>query len=119
MNKFKIFETLYNRLEEYGAIKWHKSLNKSYYIKFKDVRLGSIRIADHKGRNKYNYTYEIYQNDKDIECKIEKIVNQIMDKSKRIYNFNPKKFIVFYINNYIEVENLREYKEVIFKKKIN
>ena len=46
MNK-KVNDTFMSVLKPYGALEWHKSKYNSYYIKFKDTRLGSIRIADH------------------------------------------------------------------------
>ena len=38
---------------------WHKATTGSIYIRFKDVRVGSIRIADHKGRSKLKYKYNL------------------------------------------------------------
>ena len=84
-----ISDVLVESLKDYGAIKWHKNDNHSFYIKFRDVRLGSIRIANHKGRNKYHYTYEIYKDDKDIERKIDDTIHSIIEKSKSIKDFNP------------------------------
>ena len=62
-----IRKTLLKELKSYGIIDWHKSLHDSRYIKFRDCRLGSIRIANHPGRQKYNYTYEISTDDENIE----------------------------------------------------
>ena len=113
-----ISDILISALEKYGAIKWHKNKNHSFYIKFKDVRLGSIRIANHKGRERYNYTYEIYTNDVDIDEKINNIVNSIINKTKTIYNFNSDKYIIFDKKDrkYKEVKTLQEYKNYIFNK---
>lgn len=114
----QISEILFERLKEYGVIKWHKNHNHSFYLKFRDVRLGSIRIANHPGREKYRYTYEIYKNDKDIERKIENIVQNIKEKSKTISKFNPQSFIVWDKENrgYIKVDTFNEYKDKIFIK---
>lgn len=113
-----ISDVLFESLKDYGAIKWHKNDNHSFYIKFKDVRLGSIRIANHKGRQKYHYTYEIFKDDKDLERKIDDIVNSVIAKSKSINRFDPQKFIVFDTKNrqYKEVKTLQEYKNAIWTK---
>jgi hypothetical protein len=120
MNKNELFisDILYSSLEKYGAIKWHKSKDHSFYIKFKDVRLGSIRISNHKGREKYHYTYELYRNDKDIDRKIDDVVESIIKKSKTIKDFDPKKYIVFDKDSwsYKEVKTLDNYKNIILKK---
>jgi hypothetical protein len=119
-NKKELFlsDMLMRYLEEYGAIQWHKNKNHSFYIKFKDVRLGSIRIANHKGKEKYHYTYEIYTNDKDIERKIHDTIESIITKSKSIQDFDPKKYIVFDrdIWKYVEVSTYENYKQSIWKK---
>lgn len=118
MKEIDISYTLLDRLESYGAIKWHKTAGHSFYIKFRDVRLGSIRIANHRGREKYHYTYEIFVNDQDIERKIEEIVEGVSMKAKWIVRFDPKKFIVFDTDSrqYVEVESFKEYKNHILKK---
>lgn len=118
MKEIDISNALIARLESFGAIKWHKNANHSFYIKFRDIRLGSIRIANHRGRERYHYTYEIFVSDKDIEQKIEEIVEGVTMKAKWIRGFDPKKFIVFDTDSrqYVEVENFREYKEIILKK---
>lgn len=118
MNELQINRMLYKRLEEYGAINWHKSRGHSFYIKFRDVRLGSIRIASHKGRDRYRYTYEIYTCQKDIEKEISKIVESIKTKISTIQYFDPQKYVVFdpNIRQYKEVHSIAEYKDYILKK---
>lgn len=113
-----ISEYIFERLRDFGAIKWHKNKNHSFYIKFKDVRLGSIRISNHQGREQYRYTYEIFKSERDVERKMEDVIASIISKSKEIYNFNPEKYIVFDKENrcYIEVENFQQYKDHIHGK---
>lgn len=36
---------------------YHHSLYCSYYIRFMDNRLKSVRISDHEGRSKYRYKW--------------------------------------------------------------
>lgn len=119
MNNPKIDECknkLLELLKDYGSILWHKSKDNSIYIKFKDTRLGSIRISDHSGRDKYNYTYEIFVNEvNNIDEKINEIVNNIICKSKKIPNFNNKKFIVYLNGTYADVKNFKQYKKCILR----
>lgn len=118
MKEIEISNILVGRLESLGAIKWHKNVNHSFYIKFRDVRLGSIRIANHQGRERYHYTYEIFVTDKDIESKIEEIVEAVTMKARWITGFDSEKFIVFdrESRQYVEVQGFVEYKNHILKK---
>ena len=38
---------------------WHLATTGSVYIRFDDVRMGSIRIGDHPGREKLKYKWNI------------------------------------------------------------
>lgn len=118
MKEIQISDILIIRLKDYGIIKWHKNDNHSFYLKFRDVRLGSIRIANHKGRERYHYTYEIFNSDKDIHRKIEDICESIKNKSSTLNNFNPEKWIVWdkEKRGYKEVKNYQEYKDSIWSK---
>lgn len=113
-----ISDILVSRLAAYGAIMWHKNKHHSFYIKFKDVRLGSIRIANHRGREKYHYTYEVFRDDPNLEAAIENVVQGVMAKSRTIRNFDPQRFVVYdkKIRAYKEVKNLQEYRNEIFCK---
>lgn len=118
MNEKEISNTLYTALKDYGAIKWHKTNGHSFYIKFKDVRLGSIRISNHQGRHWYSYTYEINVHDKDIHAKICDIVRSVIAKSKTLYGYNPEAYFVWCkeTNKYKIVKTFKEYKESILTK---
>lgn len=113
-----ISNQLIESLDKYGAIKWHKNRDHSFYIKFRDTRLGSIRISNHKGREKYHYTYEVFRNDEDLDRKIHDIIMDIERKTKTIYNFDPSKYIVFNpeTRGYVEVPSFREYKDHVLKR---
>ena len=120
MNK-KVNDAFMSVLKPYGALEWHKSKYNSYYIKFKDTRLGSIRIADHNGRKKYSYTYQVFTQNKtkdELRAEIENIIEKIIIKSKIIDNFNPKHYKVYdQINKqYIKLKNEQEYINNILKK---
>lgn len=119
MREIDISNILASRLSSLGAIKWHKNKNHSFYIKFKDVRLGSIRIANHRGREQYNYTYEVFVTDSDVERRIEEIVEGVTRKAKSIPDFDAEKYIVFSRESkqYIEVDSFEEYKDIILKRK--
>ena len=120
MNK-KVNDALMSVSKPYGALEWHKSKYDSYYIKFKDVRLGSIRIADHDGRKKYSYTYQVFTQNKtkdELRIEIETIIEKIIIKSKMIKNFDPHKYIVYdtNTNQYITLKTIEDYKNHILKK---
>ena len=121
MNK-KVNDAFMSVLKKpYGALEWRKSKYNSYYIKFKDTRLGSIRIADHDGRKKYSYTYQVFTQNKtkdELGIEIETIIEKIKIKSKMIKNFDPHKYIVYdtKINQYIRLNKKKEYYDHILKK---
>ena len=114
-----VSDFLFRRLEKYGAIKWHKNKNHSFYLKFKDVRLGSIRIANHTGRSKYKYTYELFIDDKNILDQIADTLFCVVEKSKTIHGFNPDIYVIYAKsqNRYLAVKDYKEYKEYIYHKK--
>ena len=112
-----IFALLFRALEEYGAIKWHTSLNGSMYLKFKDCRLGSIRISDHLSRQRYSYKYDINVKDT-TEQELDYIYNSIMQQANSLSGFNPKIFLIYdkYLCQYVEVYSLETYRNKILKK---
>lgn len=102
-------------LKDYGILLWHTSSNgKSTYLKFKDSRLGTIRISNHECQKKYNYSC-CFNYDVDSEKTKQEIVEKIKERAKQIKGFNKNKFIVKSINgvDYEEVQTLREYRLVI------
>lgn len=120
MNELSISNVLYEKLKNYGAIKWHKNENHSFYIKFKDTRLGSIRIANHGGRSRYNYKYEIITVRDNVNKKINEITSSIINKSLTIQNFDPNKYVIYdpVKKTYKEISCFVEYRDRI-KKKLN
>lgn len=114
----QITKQLLKALKPLGAIDWHTSNHGSRYIKFKDVRLGSIRIADHKGRTKYSYTYEL--NDLSTEDEILLVIFEIKRKARTLPNFDPQKYIVYSekYRTYVEAKNFKAYKNHILKKEL-
>jgi hypothetical protein len=118
-NELYISDVLFESLKDYGAIKWHKNSNHSFYIKFKDTRLGSIRISNHRGIGRYHYTYEIHVHSNDIDGKIKEVADSIIEKSKSIRGFDPNKYVVFNSSTrrYEEVKNFNDYREVIYKRR--
>lgn len=118
MTAKEITKQLLIQLEPFGAFKWHTSKYGSVYIKFRNIRLGSIRIADHTGRAKYSYTYELNPNS--TMADIEAIVTAIKAKAQTIYDFNPDHYIVFNqtYRMYFQLENFEQYKNYILKKEL-
>ena len=114
---YDIFEQLMKELKPLGAIKWHTSKTNSIYIKFKDVRLGSIRISDHKGRKQYNYTYKLNENS--TKSDILAVIGNIKAKSRILSNFNPENFTVYSKTQqrYIQLKSFNEYKDHVLNAK--
>ena len=54
-----IVETLLRELKSISPYIYHVSRWNSVYLKFQDKRLGSVRIGDHSGREKYRYKWNI------------------------------------------------------------
>ena len=50
-------EEILDRLDKWKPYVYHRALTGSIYIKFPHWGLGSIRVADHKGRSKYRYRW--------------------------------------------------------------
>ena len=118
--KKSLYETankLMRELESLGALRWHTSITNSIYIKFKDIRLGSIRISDHKGRTQYNYTYELNENS--TKSDILAVIGNIKAKSRILSNFNPENFIVYSKTQqrYIQLKSFNEYKDHVLNAK--
>lgn len=61
MNSLQIANNIIDELNKLNikSYIWYKAKTGSIYIRFDECLLGSIRIADHEGRQKYNYKYNI------------------------------------------------------------
>jgi len=55
----KIAVFIVNELSQHGGYVYHESSHGTIYIRFKEPLLGSIRISDHSGNQKYRYSYNI------------------------------------------------------------
>ena len=55
----EVTNQLLHLLEDWEPYIYHKALTGSVYIKFPHWGLGSIRIGDHPGRNKYTYRWRV------------------------------------------------------------
>ena len=51
-----------------GCYIWHIATTDSVYIRFKDNRMGSIRIGDHDGREKLKYKWNLRNDLKPRNC---------------------------------------------------
>jgi hypothetical protein len=58
----RVAKIVKERLKDWGAYIYHVATTGSVYVKFPHWKLGSIRIADHDGRRKYNYRWTISTN---------------------------------------------------------
>lgn len=52
------------RLHDLGVYATDAPMSSSRYIRFADKSMGSLRVADHPGRDRYNYTWNVWLNDK-------------------------------------------------------
>lgn len=71
-NKYKGYAyDLVNQCNEIGiqAYIYHVAMTGSVYIRFKDRLLGSIRIGDHTGKEKYRYKFNIRDDMKKFSVK--------------------------------------------------
>jgi hypothetical protein len=63
--KYPTFSVIANKLitelkkEGIGAYIWHEATTGSVYVRFEDHRMGSVRIGNHAGRDKYQYKFNI------------------------------------------------------------
>ena len=55
----KLAKRLVRDLEDLGAYIYHTGIYGSTYVKFTHPRLGSLRIADHPGRENYSYRWNL------------------------------------------------------------
>jgi hypothetical protein len=60
-NYSKLAKTIVQKLKKEGieAYVWHNATHGSAYIRFQYSRIGSIRIADHKGRSHLSYRWNV------------------------------------------------------------
>ena len=84
---------------------WHKATTGSCYIRFKDNRIGSIRIGDHPGREHLKYKFNIrtdnvqegWQKDETWRyyikaCNWKKIIPVIQNQADKVQNYKSSKY---------------------------
>ncbi len=116
MRTKEIVNYLLEKLEPCGVFLWHKN-SQSYYLKFRDMRLGSIRVSDHKGRQKYNYTYEFHEDTTTKEA-LDNMIEDVVNQISKINNFN-KDFYIAYSprqKQFINIKYFELYKFIVLKK---
>ena len=59
MTQEQAVEIVLSELKPLGAYIFHKAKTDSVYVKFEDKRIGSLRIGDHDGREKYKYRWNL------------------------------------------------------------
>jgi len=89
MKAQQIVDGILRELKDLNPYIYHKALTGSIYVKFKDKRLRSVRIADHNGRAKYRYKWNIFKGYKEDSVKY--------DKGVRRYFFSFGQFDKFLI----------------------
>lgn len=86
------------------------------YLKFRDSRIGSIRIANHTGRQKYSYKWDIDCNNTS-EQELDDIYNDVLTRIHSLPYFDPQVYLVYSqsLSEYIEVPDYETYKKYILK----
>lgn len=119
----KYVKVLLKALRPYGAFLWYKSQHNSKYIKFKDIRVGSIRIANHPSKEKYTYKYDVLitsdREQQDMEDDIDYVYHSIIDTINSLPWFDPTKYVVWdeYRRDWLELESEKEYREHVLRNK--
>jgi len=80
-------------LFKYGLVFWHQSKTNSYYYKFRDARLGSIRISNHKARPHMKYTYMFPHNA--VKQAVRFISAETEKRASNIQYFDPNQFVAY------------------------
>ena len=118
MTGCEAYEYLLNNLRHLGSIKWHSNTT-SFYIKFRDIRIGSVRLSKHNSREKYNYTYEC-KSDKDyfeIEV-LDEMIDKIHRKVLDLPNFNPNNYVIYQKGNYFITNKVNYVESVRTRKRV-
>lgn len=97
---------LYQELKHLGALNWYNN-STSFYIKFKDNRVGTIRLSNHKGREKYNCRFELISdkglfNVEELYEIIDKVHMRVLD----IKGFNPDNFVIYHEGSYYRTNKI-------------
>ena len=102
----KILDEL--KKNDINAYIWHKATTNSVYIRFEDVRLNSIRISNHSGRNKLKYKFNL-RNDMGLSKSIWKkdgdiwryyvpfnqwrdLITAIIERNNQVKTWEPSKY---------------------------
>lgn len=101
-----IIKYLKTHLASLGLFEWYKAKTGSVYYKFRDCRLGSIRIGDHKSRRKYSYTYDLNPEQVTPDS-LNSLLKEIEMKVFCLEDFDPTKWIAFVDGRYQEVTDPR------------
>ena len=118
MTGCEAYAYLLNNLRHLGAIKWHSNTT-SFYIKFRDIRIGSVRLSNHNSGERYNYTYE-YKSDKnyfEIEV-LDEMVDKIHRKVLDLPNFNPNNYVIYQKDNYFITNKVNYVESVRTRKRV-
>lgn len=59
LEHLQLAEEITQELADLGAYIYHHATTGSTYVKFEDERIGSLRIADHPGRKRYRYRWNL------------------------------------------------------------
>lgn len=91
-------------LADLGPYRYKKAASGSVYLKFKDPTLGSLRIGNHEGREKYRYRWNIREDIKEGFTRTRE-----NGRIQYFYTFYEVEKLVDAIRNYAQGAYLYEY----------
>ena len=106
MTNLQMADIIMRDLQSLSPYYYCKAVSGSIYIKFEDVRIRSLRIADHKGISRYRYKWNLLS--------YWQLENKIVDHDyvRFYYNFNDYQEFVEHILNYEKAIKRNERNEI-------
>ena len=104
MNHEPIANKIISELSNVGikAYIWHVANTGSVYIRFDDIRMGSIRLGDHEGRSKLKYKWNVRS---DIKGKHKTWVKDGENWRYFVHTSNWKQLIPILVDRYTKAQN--------------
>lgn len=111
MKAWKAREYFFNKTKHLGAILWHNNRD-SYYVKFKDNRIGSMRISNHPGRSQYSYKWDLRIDDVTTDL-LDNIAETIEIYVKSLSCYNPDNYVSFIKGSYYILKDMDAYERAV------
>ena len=111
---------LMKELKDYGILVWHiSSSNKSIYLKFRDHRVGTIRLSNHEKKDCYDFCWELNY-ETSTKKQADSLVWAVKEKIKTLEGFNQNVYIVYNrrICKFVKARNMEEYRRMTMHPKL-